>query len=338
MNQAQLRLIGAALAVVALGLVMPGCREKSLDSSGEVVLYTSVDEPVATPIVREFERQTGLKVILKTDGEATKTAGLAERLEAEKDRPQADVWWSNEVFHTINLANRGLFAAHESAATAAIPSRYKDAQHRWAGAGLRVRVIAVSTRGEIKKPLRSLADLTATELKGKVCMARPTAGTTAGHVAVLYTLLGKEKAERFFLDLKQNGVQLLGGNSVVAEYVGQGRMLAGLSDNDDVDAAAREGGKIEAMLPDQAEGQMGTLLIPCTVGLVAGGPHSEAAKKLADYLLSKSVEKALIDANFAKYSVFDEKPNIKAMDVDYASAAANMREAVELALKVLEGR
>src|SRR5688572_25968904 len=105
-------------SALVLLIVFAGCnREPSATdpgAGGEVVLYTSVDEPFARPIVAEFEQRTGIKVLLKTDTEATKSVGLAARLEAEKDNPQADVWWGNEVFHTINLAERGVLAAYAS--------------------------------------------------------------------------------------------------------------------------------------------------------------------------------------------------------------------------------
>src|SRR3982751_5898346 len=73
----------------------------------EVVLYTSVDEPVAPPLLDEFWKRTGIRVALQTDIEANKSAGLVARLEAEKADPKADVWWGNEVFRTINLADAG---------------------------------------------------------------------------------------------------------------------------------------------------------------------------------------------------------------------------------------
>ena len=87
-------------------VLLAGCDRSG--SSKEVVLYTSVDEPVAKPILDEFTKQTGIKVILKTDSEASKTAGLVETLRAEKANPQADVFWDNEPFHTINLAEEGV--------------------------------------------------------------------------------------------------------------------------------------------------------------------------------------------------------------------------------------
>jgi iron(III) transport system substrate-binding protein len=88
------------------------------------VLYTSVDEPFVLPLVDEFKQRTGISVTLLTDAEASKSVGLAERLRAEKDHPQADVWWDNECFLTINLADEGVVEAYNSPSAADIPAQY----------------------------------------------------------------------------------------------------------------------------------------------------------------------------------------------------------------------
>src|SRR4051812_34866057 len=93
-----MRLLASFVLVV---LLLAGCKNDPPAAAQEVTLYTSVDQPVAAPIVQEFERRTGIKVHLVTDTEATKSAGLAARLLAEKANPQADVFWGNEVFHSI---------------------------------------------------------------------------------------------------------------------------------------------------------------------------------------------------------------------------------------------
>src|SRR5688572_14647863 len=120
-----------------------GC---SKSESAPIVLYTSVDQPVAAAIIRGFEKKTGHRVTLVTDAEATKSVGLAERLRAEKANPQADVFWGNEPFHTINLADEGVLAPYRSPSADDIPSKFKDAQDRWASVGLRARVIVHETR------------------------------------------------------------------------------------------------------------------------------------------------------------------------------------------------
>src|SRR5687768_8995547 len=134
--------VGAVCAAFIIGC--EGCDPDNPAGNGSpqaLVVYTSVDEPYARPILLEFQKQTGIRVIVQTDTEATKSAGLAARLEAERDKPRADVWWGNEVFHTIRLADAGVLAAYESPAAKDVPAKFKDVQHRWAGNGLRARVI-----------------------------------------------------------------------------------------------------------------------------------------------------------------------------------------------------
>ena len=326
------------VAIFVLVGAAGGC-EKNSGSKGRVVLYTSVDEPYARGIVQEFQKQTGIEVVLQTDTEASKSVGLAERLRAEKANPQADVWWGNEPFHTVALAKEGLLAEHESPAAGEIDATYKDAGHRWAGCGLRARVIAIHGNREKDGFVEglSMADLVQPELSGRVAMAGPTAGTTGGHVSALLVLWGEEKWTKYLKQLRENRVKLLGGNGPVAEAVGRGTVIMGLTDNDDVASAQREGGKLAAGLPDQ-DGD-GTLMIPTTVGLVSGAKNAQGAKKLVDYLLSREVEKKLIEAKFAGWSVRGgEKNQPKAMKVDYGRVVEVMPAAVRKAREILEGR
>src|SRR2546421_1812335 len=193
-------------------------------------LFRSVDEPVARPIIQDFETRTGIHVRLVPDTEASKTAGLADKLAAERSNPQADVWWSNEPFHTINLAEAGVLAEYESPSAAKIPGAYKDPKHRWAGTALRVRVMAVAP--SVAGRVSGIADLAKPEFLGKIGMAKPAIGTVGGHVAALYYLWGDAQADAFFQSLRDNGLVLVGGNSVGADTVGRGQFLAGLTRND----------------------------------------------------------------------------------------------------------
>src|SRR6478735_5980853 len=142
-------------AILLLSFLISGCDRKPAQ---EVVLYTSIDQPIAAPIVREFEQKTGIKVTLVTDTEATKSVGLAERLRAEKSNPQADVWWSNEIFLTINLAEEGVLAPYHSPSAADVPDRFKDPEYRWAANAMRVRVIVAAEGATLPRSIEQLAD------------------------------------------------------------------------------------------------------------------------------------------------------------------------------------
>ena len=327
------------LCVLCGSFLLLGC-----DKSGkpEVVLYTSVDEPVERPIIQQFERETGITVRVQTDAEANRSVGLAEKLRAERGHPQADVYWNNEFTHTVLLADEGVFAPYQSPSAADVPDRYKDSQHLWAAVGLRARVMGFRP-GATPYPNygkdESVLHLADPAVKGKIIMANPVAGTTSAQVAALYVLWGDEKADRFFHSLRDNGMRLVGGNSLAAEQVGAGNFLLCLTDNDDVDNVAAAGGSIKGVLPDQGPDGIGTLTLPTTVSLVAGRPESADAKKLVDYLLSARVEKLLLAANYSAYSVRAAGgPAVKAMDVSYAAVAHKMPDAVRRSLTILQGR
>jgi ABC-type glutathione transport system ATPase component len=62
----------------------------------EVVVYTSVDQPFSEPSFRDFENGSGIEVRAVFDTEETKSTGVLNRLIAEAQRPQADVFWSGD--------------------------------------------------------------------------------------------------------------------------------------------------------------------------------------------------------------------------------------------------
>ena len=336
------------LAALCLCVALLGCD----DGRDELVLYTSVDEPYARPIIDKFTERTGIAVRLVTDTEANKSVGLAERLRLEKNRPVADVWWGNEPFHTVRLAREGLFASYEPATAADTLPLYRGADDHWFGNGLRARVIAIfESTSDPDAPVPALAvpgnSLTnfAEWLEHDdiyaAAIARPTAGTTGGHVAALYVLWGDEKADNYFRTLHANSVNVVAGNGPAARFVNGWGDYA-LTDNDDVANfnANSDGPQLEAILPDQGENEIGTLTIPTTVALVAKDQPSAAARQLVDFLASAEVEQMLADAEFTIGSVRQspESGGIRAMDVDYDAVADAMPEAVRRATALLEGR
>ena len=336
-----MNLRAAMVAVAGFSLCVGGCGRSGsdADNAGEVVIYTSIDDPYVRPLVQRFERKTGIKVTLVADGEATKTAGLVEKILAEKGNPRADVYWGNEIFHTINLAGQGVFARYRSPVAEDVPARWRDKNDLYVDMGLRARMIVVSTRPEYRElvgRIKGLKDLADPPLKGKIGISHPGFGTASGQVAAWYVLLGDEKTNQLLRGLRANEVKLLGGNSAVVEQVAEGGLVAGLTDNDDVSNAKAEGQKIDGVVPDQ-DGD-GTLMIPTTIALVKGGPNAENGKKLIDFLMDPAVEKELIAKRFLGYSVRTVGNQVKAMDVDYALVAGQMRSAVEKSLAILQDR
>ena len=276
--------------ILNLLAVVPGCKDRASDK--EVTLYCSVDEPFARQVVAEFTRQTGIAVQLKLDTESGKTTGLVRRIRAERNRPRADVFWSSELFNTIKLAREGLLVEYRPPAEG-IPDRYRDPQRRWIAFGVRARVIGFNTklvkREDVPATWKGLAD---PRWQGKLGVADPQFGTTGGHFAAMYALWGEPAYVRWIEALKQViGGQLQDGNATAARRVGRGELLICATDTDDVYVRQERGEPVDLTYPDLGDG--GTLLIPNSVGLLAGAPHPETARRLADFLTSETTERML---------------------------------------------
>ncbi|MFB3892772.1 MAG: extracellular solute-binding protein [Phycisphaerae bacterium] len=331
-------LVTAALA--ALVLMATRCRSTSGPATRQVVLFCSVDQPVAEPIIAAFERQTGIKVLARYDQEAAKTVGLVQRIRAEKDRPSADVFWSSEVFHTILLAREGLLASYKPKQD--WPAQYRGQADTWFGFALRQRVMAYSTtRVAPDQAPKRLEDLLEARWKGRVVMARPQFGTTGGDVASWFAHYGREKARSILRGLCDNGVQMVEGNSVAVRMVTTGQADVALTDNDDFFAYQASGAKI-AMVPLDQGGD-GALVIPNSAAIVKGAPHRAEAEELMAFLLGGKAEQLLAEsvshntplvakppAGFEKYAIG------KGLQVDYQKVADELPGALEAAREILK--
>lgn len=307
-------------------LLAAGC---ATQQSPIVVVYTSVDQPYSEPALKAFEEQSGILVRAIYDTEATKTTGLVSRLMAERRRPQADVFWSSEIAQTLWLREQDILARYTSPAAADIPAAYRDPDGYWTGVGLRARILLVNTdRLSASEYPDSIYDLLDPHWQsGKVGLANPLFGTTATHAAALYAALQPGEARAYFEALRDQGVRVLDGNSVVRDMVANGDLAAGLTDTDDAYVAVRQGKPVEIVFPDQ-EG-LGTLLIPNTIALVAGAPHSKQGQALIDFLLSQEVENLLIEREFLYASVrsVHDHSDLVRMDVSWAEVAGQIDQA-----------
>jgi len=282
--------------LLLLLLLAIGC---SRDSSKEVVVFTSHDRIFSEPILDAFEKKTGLKVRIVTDTEATKTTGLVNRLLVRKSNPEADVFWNNEIGRTLLLQQAGVLAPYKPSSGADVSPAFKDPDGYWTGFAARARVILYNTKlVRASEAPKSLWDLTLPRWKGKVAIANPLFGTTATHLAALFAVLGPEKAKDLLRKLKANGVSWVAGNAVARNLVMDGQMAICLTDTDDANGAFRKNKPVAMVYPDQQG--IGTLLIPNTVCLIAGGPNPRGAKLLIEYLISLEVEGRLAQSPAAQ--------------------------------------
>ncbi|KPK80755.1 MAG: hypothetical protein AMJ81_11425 [Phycisphaerae bacterium SM23_33] len=317
------------------------CRGGSKPAQQKVCLYTSVDQTLAEPIIAEFEKQTGIKVVARFDAEADKTVGLVQRLRSERARPYADVFWSNEVFYMIQLAREGLLEGYVSEETKDWRKRFADPQGRWHGFCLRARVIAYNTRRVTPEEApKRLEDLLQEKWKDRIAMAKPQFGTTGGCVSSWFVHYGQQRAEQILSGLKANRIQVLPSNSQAVRAVADGRADVCLTDTDDVYAAQRNGWPVARNF--LSLGEAGALAIPNTVALVKGGPNPTEARRLVAFLLSEQVEEMRVRSESHNTPVraslaqrFPQYAIPKPLDVDYEKVADALSSAIPKAREIL---
>src|SRR6266498_4740157 len=290
-NALKTAVLGLAAAVIAFVACRPHeatDRTASTEPRRSVVVYSSADKEFAELIFAAYEKGTGTKVLPVYDTEETKTAGLTARLVAEAAHPKADVFWSSDTSRAVALVEKGLAAPYASPSAAAIPPAYRDPQSRWTGFAARIRVILYNTR--LVKPEqapKSILDFARPAWKGRFAIPNPHFGTMSFHAAALFVKWGEGKATEFFRALKENGAVIAAGNSDVKDRVSDGRVAAGLVDEDDGIVALREKKPVAIVIPDQ-EGTdaLGTPVMPNTAMVVKAAPHPAEAQRFLDFLLS----------------------------------------------------
>ena len=100
-----------------------------------------MDDVFARPVARRFEEKTGIKIDLVPDTEETKSAGLLNRLIAEKERPRADVFWSGDPVRAAILKAKNVSAPYRSPLAEGLPAQFSDPAGHWTGFSARARVI-----------------------------------------------------------------------------------------------------------------------------------------------------------------------------------------------------
>ena len=310
-----------------------------IHKSNEVVVYNTVDHVFTEPILQDFEKKTGIKVRAIFDTEETKSTGIMNRIIAESENPQCDVFWSGDPVRSQVLKQKNLLDAYNSPSIEDIKENFIDPERKWIGFSARARVLIYNKNlmpGDSAP--KSIFDLTKIQYRGRVAIGNPLFGTTSFHIAALFSILGDEAGKKLMADLKANKIVIAAGNGDVKKRVSNGEIACGLTDTDDAFEALESGAAIGIVYLDQDS--LGTLIMPNTVSLIKKSPNPENAKKLIDYLLSKETEgKLAIACAQMPLHTGVQTPahliplnNIKPMKVDYGNAAQKLED-IKLYLK-----
>ncbi|KLO24422.1 ABC transporter substrate-binding protein [Marinitoga sp. 1197] len=305
-------------------------------SFSELIIYSSVDEANARKILNAFSKQTGIEVkyIFLSSGPA-----LA-RLEAEKENPQADVWFGAPMPNHIIAKERGLTTSYKTTSVYGIAPNFYDVEGYYhafymnpLGIGVNLKVLE-----QIKADLpKSWMDLLKTEYRNMIQYPSPqTSGTAYAFITGLISIYGEDGMIDYLKKLAKNVQSYTQSGTGPSKSVGVGQAGLGIQFTPAFFQFKEQGYPIEVVFPKE-----GVPYEAACVSIVKGAKHKYEAKVLVDWLLSKKGQQTIVDEKTFFYPVRSDvnfgtlQPlsTIKLITVDEIWAAQNKKRIVERWIK-----
>ena len=156
----------------------------------ELVIYSSRQEHLITPVFDMYTEKTGTKINFITDSEAP----LMARLRAEGANTRADIFMTVDAGNLWQAEQQDLFREVKSDVIENnIPAQYRAESGKWTGLSLRARTIAYSTERVEPADLSTYEALADNEWKGRMCLRTSKKVYNQSLTATMIETLGSEK-------------------------------------------------------------------------------------------------------------------------------------------------
>jgi iron(III) transport system substrate-binding protein len=300
-------------ALLALGLLLPAVAR----SQEALVVYSSVDEENAKKLLDSFTKATNVKVRFTFLSSGPAVA----RIEAEKNNPQADVWYGAPSENHVVLKEKGLSQPYVSPNAKDLASKFKDPEGYWTSfymnpLGFASNVTTLKQKGV--EPPTSWADLLKPAFKAQVQTPSPqTSGTGYNMVASLVVIMGEDKAFDYLKQLNPSIQTYTQSGTAPSKAAAIGQAGVGVQFTPAFLQLIEEGYPLKITFPKEGVGFEAP-----AISILKGAPHFELAKKLVDWAISIPGQNALTEAKTYFFPVhpkaalakglpaFDEIPTI----------------------------
>ncbi|TLU76384.1 Fe(3+) ABC transporter substrate-binding protein [Mannheimia varigena] len=188
----------------ALAIAVATFASTSALAADEVNVYSYRQPYLIEPMLKNFEKDTGIKVnVIFAD------KGLVDRVKQEGELSPADVLLTVDIARVMEIVNAGLAQKIDSEVLEKnIPAQFRDSNDQWFGLTTRARVIYTSKDRVGKLPAGfDYLDLAKPEYKGKVCVRSGKNSYNVSLFAAMIEHYGIEKTKAFLEGLKANLAQ-----------------------------------------------------------------------------------------------------------------------------------
>ncbi len=289
-----IRVLVIAIMLASAG-VLAACGDDDAHErgSGEVVLYTSLPDPVVDRlrgvIEERFPDMEG-RFWVPLSGEGItlrvvrgRTADI-ERLiaeEIENGGVQADVLWLAEPSPYETYKEMGLLAPYDPPSDAPIPPLYVDPD----GFYVAGRVIAMVLAWNTDLRQQGLTDWPDLQTVATKAFPAPESGAARATIQALLDRYGNS----YFTTLERSGGVSVPSNGAARDGLTARRYEAVAV----LDYMVREA-MADGLPVDYAYPATGTVLIPSPIAITATAPNPDAARAFVDFLLSQSGQEIVV--------------------------------------------
>ncbi len=295
--------------------------------AADLVVYSSVDEENSKAILAAFTKSTGIKtnMIFLSSGPAM------SRIAAEKNNPQADVWFGAPNENHILAKNNGLTQPYVAKEAKDLPAVFKDPEGYWhafymnpLGFGLRTQELQKTG----KPAPKTWKDLLNPAYKGMIQMPSPqSSGTSYGMMLTLIQIMGEDATFKYMKDLNPNIQTYTQSGTAPAQNLGIGETQIAIQYTPALLKLLDQKYPIEVVFPTEGVG-----FEAAAVSIVKGAKNLDQSKALVDWILTKEGQQAVVDARAYFFPIRTEVPagpglpklsDIKLVDYDRVKAAAD---------------
>ena len=267
-----------AAALLSVSAYSNGSNEKEQT----LTVYAGLLEEHAAAVCKAFQAKTGIKTnyVRMSGGE------IFARIKAEKENPQASVWYGGGSLTFIEADNEGLLEHYISPEAKAIPAQFKDPNGAWTG----IYSGYLGFYGDkewfdahqMSIP-KSWQDLLNPKLKGEIVMAHPGSSSTAYNMlTTILQVMGEDAGWKYIQKFNENVRQYTKSGSAGGRMVQLHETALTIGYLHDAVAFKREGYQhIVMSTPSEGTGyEIGA------VAIIKGAKELDAAKKFVDFVLT----------------------------------------------------
>ena len=272
----------------------------SATDTGELVVYSGRSKGLVHPIIKQFEKETGITVKVRYGN----TAQLAVALLEEGEKSPADLFWAQDAGALGAVSKQGLFQTLPESTTSKVPDKFRNSEGTWIATSGRARVLAYAPeRVKAEELPKSVFDLTDAKWKGRVGWAPQNASFQA-FVTAMRILEGEEKAEEWLRGMKANGAKSYPKNTPIIRALAAGEIDLGLPNHYYLMRFKKSDSGFPVEQVFFTSGDAGNLVNVAGIGVLKSSSHSEEVSSFVQYLLSPKVQQVFISEVF-EYPVTD---------------------------------